>query len=49
MKQDTIDLFGHRGLERKAVTHFCEVDKTLKHKDSDGKTYYRRRAFHLKM
>jgi hypothetical protein len=36
--QDTIDLCGHCGLGRKAVTHFCEVDKPLKHKDSDGKT-----------
>ena len=27
---DTIDLVGHWGRKLKAVTHFCEVDKTLK-------------------
>ena len=32
MTQDTIDLCGHWGLGRKAVTHFCEVDKPLKTK-----------------
>ena len=29
MAQDTIDLFGHRGLGRKAVTQYCAVYKTL--------------------
>ena len=39
MAQDTIDLFGHRGLGRKTETHFCEVDKTLNRTLKNGRTY----------